>query len=464
MAGVDQNISSAQNEATAPAPNEANSSAQNEATAPVPTDNPIPGRRLRVLACTFALSPVRGSEAAIGWQLVARLAKYHDVTALCTPGVTGRDRDEIEGYTRTHGPVSGLTVHYVEPTPVARFFESNSSSLLRSMFVLGNRSWHKAAYREALRLHAEKPFDVAHMITITGYREPGFFWKLPIPFFWGPVAGASDVPWRYLSMMGWRDRLAYGARNVANWLQMRFSLRPLRAAKKASAIWAVAPDNTGMITDIWGYPSEHIYECAAVPRPGQPSKHFTPGETLRLVASSYCVGRKALPIALRALAKVKGQFPVELTIMGDGPEKSRWMELSDQLGLGTSVRWMGNLPHKDAMAEMERGHVFVFPSLKEGTSSVVPESLSLGLPVITHDMCGMSLMINDACGIKVAPLGPEQSAEGFAAAIRRMATEPGLIDRLSIGALRRAEECTWEHNARMFAAAYERAVTVGARR
>jgi hypothetical protein len=70
----------------------------------------------------------------------------------------------------------------------------------------------------------------------------------------------------------------------------------------------------------------------------------------------------------------------------------------------------------------------------------------------------MSLMVNDTCGIKVAPLGPQKSAEGFAAAIKRMATEPGLIDRLSVGALKRAEECTWERNAVMFADAYEKAV------
>ncbi len=417
-----------------------------------------PPRRLRVLAGTFALSPMRGSEAAIGWQLVSRLAKYHDVVALCTPGVTGNDRREIETWTAKNGPVPGLTVHYVEPTKMARFFESNSSSLLRAAFVLGNGSWQRAAFREAEKLHMENPFDVCHQMTITGYREPGYLWKLGIPFFWGPVAGASDVPWRYLSMMSWKDKFAYGARNIANDIQKRLSLRPRRAAKAATKIWAVAPDNTSMVTDIWGYPSTHIYECAAIPRPGQPAKIYTVGEPLRLVNAGYHVGRKALPIVLRAMAKLDPNLPVQLTIMGHGPEKSKWMELCRALGIESKVTWLENLPHAEALAEMERSHVYVFPSLKEGTSSVVPEAMSMGLPVITHDMCGMSVMVNESCGIKVAPDGPEESATGFAAAITRLATTPGEIERLSRGTLQRAAECTWEQNAIMFSDAYEQAV------
>ena len=411
--------------------------------------------RLRVLVSAFGLSPIRGSEAAIAWQHVSRLAAYHDVVALCTPGVHGEIREECAKYFEKNGPVPGLTIEFVEPPPLSRFLERNSSSILRAIFAIGNASWQRAAFTRAKELHAQQPIDAAHHMTITGFREPGYLWKLGVPFFWGPVAGASDVPWKYLPIMSWRDRVAYGLRNIANWFQMRFSIRPRRAARAAKEIWAVGPDNTNMVTKLWGYPSTHIYECAAIaPKPDQPIKQFTPGETLRLVTAGYHVGRKALPIVLHAIKLIGDSVPVELTIMGHGPEKARWMAIRDELGIASKIRWFDNLPHKDALAEMERNHVYVFPSLKEGTSSVVPEAMTLGLPVICHDMCGMSLMVTDDCGIKVSPNGPAASAQGFADAIKKLATMPGEVTRLSRGALKRAGECTWDVNARMFAESY----------
>jgi glycosyltransferase involved in cell wall biosynthesis len=411
--------------------------------------------RLRVAVTTFGLSPIRGSEAAIAWQHVSRLAKYHDIVALSFPGLRGEIREECAKYFAEKGPVPGLTIEFIEPPPFARALEKNSSSLLRAFISVGNRSWQRAAFERVQVLHAEKPFDAVHQMTITGYREPGFLWKLGVPFFWGPVAGASDVPFRYFPLMGWRDRIAYGARNIANWIQMRIAPRPRKAARAASEIWAVGPDNTDLITGMWGVPSTHIYECAAwPPKPDQAVKTFKPGEKLRLVTAGYLVGRKAIPIVLHSLALVGDKVPWEYTVMGHGPEKERWIALGNKLGLGERVRWIDNLPHAQALAEIQSNHVFAFPSLKEGTSSVVPESFTMGLPVICHDMCGMSLMVNDSCGIKVPPRGPDASARGFADAIIRLATTEGEVERLSRGALVRASQVTWDANAQMMAEAY----------
>jgi len=87
--------------------------------------------RLRVLVSAFGLSPIRGSEAAIAWQHVSRLAAYHDVVALCTPGVHGEIREECAKYFEKNGPVPGLSIEFVEPPPLSRFLERNSSSILR---------------------------------------------------------------------------------------------------------------------------------------------------------------------------------------------------------------------------------------------------------------------------------------------------------------------------------------------
>ena len=118
---------------------------------------------------TFGLSPIRGSEAAIAWQHVSRLAKYHDIVALSFPGLRGEIREECAKYFASHGEVPGLTIEFIEPPPFARMLERNSSSLLRAFISVGNRSWQRAAFERARELHQQDPFDAAHQMTITGY-------------------------------------------------------------------------------------------------------------------------------------------------------------------------------------------------------------------------------------------------------------------------------------------------------
>ena len=46
-------------------------------------------------------------------------------------------------------------------------------------------------------VHVKQP-----KLTMTGFREPGFFWKSPIPFVWGPIGGMSNIPLKYFPKMG----------------------------------------------------------------------------------------------------------------------------------------------------------------------------------------------------------------------------------------------------------------------
>ncbi len=412
--------------------------------------------RLRVVVCTFGLSPTRGSEPATAWQHVSRIAQYHDVVALCFPGVKGEVKAECDKYFAEKGNLPGLTLEFVDAPPLSRIFEENNSkSILRAFISIGNRAWQKAALARVREMHAQQPFDAAHHLTITGYREPGYLWKLGVPFFWGPVTGASDVPMRYFGLMDWRDRIAYTGRNLANWVQMRFAPRPRKAARAAAHVWVVGKDNHDMVNGLWGVKCTELFETGTLmPKPDQAIRTFEPGQTLRLISSGLLVGRKALSIVLQALAMVGREFPWEYTIMGTGPAKEKWEAMGKSLGLGDRVRWTGNLPHAQALAEVQNKHVFLFPSLKEGTPNVVPEALSKAVPVICHDMCGMGHMVTDACGIRIPADGPEASARGFAAAIRKLATTPGEIERLSRGALERAAEITWDRNAQIMAEAY----------
>ena len=414
--------------------------------------------RLRVLLSAFAFSPARGSEPGIGWNIGSRLAAFHDVTVLCCPKLGDEDyRREVEEHLRKTGPIPGLELQYIDPPLLSRLFQRPLISFATPFYFLGYAAWQRAAFAQADRLHQQRPFDLAHQLTITGFREPGFLWKLGIPFVWGPVAGASDLPWSYFKMLSWRDRFFYAMKNLANAAHKRLKRRPRRAGRAAKHIFVTTGEDYRLISGRWGFDSQLLLDTGAPELQGR-VREYDGRRPLRLVWSGLHVGRKALPLLLAAAADLKresAQPRFELKILGGGRQSGAWRALSRKLGIDELLTWSGQVPRQRALEEMRDADVFVFTSLQEGTSTVVMEALALGLPVICHDARGMGLAVNNTCGIKVPMNGPRASQSGFAAAIRSLLADPRRVQDLSTGALARAKELSWDQKARQIAEVYD---------
>jgi glycosyltransferase involved in cell wall biosynthesis len=413
--------------------------------------------RRRVLVSAASLSPARGSEPGTGWNICSRLAGTFHLTVLSRPQIGDENlRQEVYEYLAKHGPIPGLTIVFVEPPAISRWLQRPHVSLAAPLYYIGYAAWQRAAFRVAMTLHREWPFDLAHHLTITGFREPGYLWKMGIPFIWGPVAGAADVPWRYFRILGPRDRLFYGLKNVVNALHKRTKRRSRKAAEIASHIFANGEINAALIAERWGRASQIMLDTGAPAPSGRP-RFYDGSESLRIVWSGLHAGRKALPLLLHALVAVGNSFaaqPYTLTILGSGSETRTWQELAHRLGLGASITWTGQLSHEDAMAEMAKAHVFVLTSVQEGTPTVVMEALASGLPVICHDACGMALAVTDTCGIKIPMRDPRESVRQFAAAILLLIRNPERLHQLSLGAQQRALDLSWDRKVEEIAAAY----------
>lgn len=419
-------------------------------------------RRQRVLVSAFACSPARGSEPGIGWNIVSRLAAYHDVTVLCCPKLTHENyQSEIEEFLQKHGPIPGLTIHYVPPPLLSRLFQRPLISFSASLYFIGYAAWQRRALQQARLLHDQHPFEIAHQLTITGFREPGYLWSLGIPFIWGPVAGASNIPCPFFKIFSWRDRLFYTLKNFVNELHKRLKSRPESAARAAKKILATTEEDRRMISTHWHADSTLMLDTGAPNLDGHP-RDYDPNRPLRLLWSGLHVGRKALPLALEALGKLNDdqtRTRWTLKILGAGHETPRWRALSQHLKIDDRITWTGHLPRDRALAEMGDADVFLFTSLQEGTSTVIMEALALGLPVICHNACGMGVAVTETCGIKIPLTSPTQSAADFAAAIQSLLTTPPLVRTLSAGAFARATELSWDKKAYDIAQIYIAALT-----
>ena len=112
------------------------------------------------------------------------------------------------------------------------------------------------------------------------------------------------------------------------------------------------------------------------------------------------------------------QMPHRLMIVGDGPFREQWEELS--ASLHADVVFVGAQSGLDLAAYYQLADLFVLPSVREPFGAVVNEALLAGVPVIVSSRAGSRSLVNPDNGRIVEP-----SAEEIASALAEMlATVP----------------------------------------
>ncbi len=403
---------------------------------------------MRILLSAFTISPKKGSEWGLGWEFACRLSKQHDVTVIYGDlTATPASKLEMEGWMRDHPADDRMTLIYVPPSPLAVLYASfHVKPGLRSMLYVGYRLWQKKVLSVVQELHKQNPFDLVHQLTYATYREPGYLWRLGVPYFWGPFSGGNVIPLRYAPILGVRGTVEAAGRIVVNGLTLITHPRIKHAARAAQHVWCTSPREIGIMTRLGAKPTLML-EVGSVPGADK-VRTFSPGQTLHVVWSGVHIPRKALPILLQALARLGPHANVYAHVLGaryDHVEVDpQTVQLADELGVSSMVKFYGMLPRAVALDVMNAAHVLVHTSLLEGTSTVVLEALSSGLPVIAHDACGMAAAITEDCGIKIPMESLDQSIQGFADALAKLMKTPGLLERLSEGASKRSDALSWQ--------------------
>lgn len=412
--------------------------------------SPAAPERLKVLLCCYACDPNHGSEQGMGWNFAYNIAKHHDVHVLVEEH---KFRKPLEEYAAAHPEaVRNITFHYI---PRLRW------RLLRKIwppsYYWTYRKWHRDALALAEKLHTEEHFDLTHMITISGFREPGYLWKLPVPFIWGPIGGLTDTPWCLLSCLGAYGGFFFGIRNVLNKLQKRFGHAARAVAPRAHTILTSTTKAVEEIHDFWHRDAVLMNEVGLETRHAahEPVAHEA-GTPLKLCWAGNHIPRKALDLLLHALTRT--QEPVELHVLSKGPRTDAWKRLAHKLGLDDRVTFHGFLPREEAFSIMSSSHVFIITSVREDTSTVVFEAFRYGLPIIAMDHCGFASVINETCGIKIPIESREQVIADYARHIDYLATHEEERQALSRGALERCKDFTWEAKMETLNSIYAKAV------
>jgi glycosyltransferase involved in cell wall biosynthesis len=283
-------------------------------------------------------------------------------------------------------------------------------------------------------------------VNVCTFREPGYTWKLGIPFIWGPMGGTQNFSASFLTYLESGERLKEHMRNISNWLSLRMKRRVHAAAKQAAVVLAANSTNQRDFQLVFRRPVELLLETGifAVQQP-DPAKFRQPGP-LRLLWSGELTTRKALPLLIEALALLDDELGFELRVLGKGPREDEWKRLVRELGLEHRIHFIGHLPLDQALAQFKWAHLLVFTSLRDTSGNVVLEALSNGVPVICFDHQGAGDIVTPECGIKIPVTDPRDAVPAFAKCIRSMAEDRGMLLHLSNGACSRARDYLWTKN------------------
>lgn len=411
------------------------------------------GRQPRpsILIVAYECSPVRGHAPGAAWNLISRLSRWNRLVVVTEET---QYRSEIEDYVRQHGPTEHLVFHFV-PSRGKGYVGTRPVLPVRSL--INYRKWLRDVAVLAQQLNEIHRFDVVHHLRGNSFREPGYLWHLDVPFIWGPVGGTGGVSLRLLQNASSFEKAEHLARNLINWVQFRLSLPVRRAANRAAFVIAQTEHDERSFRQVYRSRVVVVHEqnadVGAMRKDrSQPAK--TVGHSLRALWVGQCISRKGFPIVVDALSLLKDTKLITVDVVGDGPSRPRWEEYAGRRGVGSSVRWLGWKSRESVLALMERSDVLLFTSLLEGTPATVMEAISKGLPVICIKHCGHGDIIDQSCGVAIDPSTYADVSRGFARAIERLLDDNQYRHELSIGALEKARNFSWDRAASAINATY----------
>lgn len=413
-----------------------------------------------ILLFAYAISPVRGSEYAVSWNYLIEMSKEHRLTVLY--GTNKEHLGEFEPIEILEQYFPSGQVHFV-PIPAPRLVSLlnilNRKGICGYSFYIAYYFWQFTVFQTAAKLVTARNFDLIHYLGPIGYREPGYLWKLQLPYIWGPVGGLRNISPILLKTLPPAGRMKLTVRSIINHLQQKFSFRVKRAFKRADVVLAATEETCDILQKRFHISAEYLPENGII---GE-VKRILPNEkfyfqNLELIWIGRLDANKSLKTLLDSLKQIKDQAAFHLNVVGDGPLKKSLVEFAEATGINGKITWQGRVVREQVFHLLQTAHIHVITSCNEANSTVLFEAMATGIPTISLDHCGMHDIICEHCGIRIPICSYEQIVTDLGEAIIRLYNHPEEVKRLSEGVVKCAAKYTWDKRREFFNRQYDIAI------
>lgn len=162
------------------------------------------------------------------------------------------------------------------------------------------------------------------------------------------------------------------------------------------------------------WPKLFVYRCGVVLKDLPVPVHEKKPEYLQILCVARLSPEKGLTGLVEAFAKVlkQGEKNMKLSVIGEGPERSRIEEHIIKCGVKDHCVLLGRASEEEVFHMLSLTDIFVISSFLEGLPVVLMEALALGVPVIAPCVAGIPELIeNGRSGLLFSPGHWEELAE-----------------------------------------------------
>lgn len=383
-----------------------------------------------------------------GWHRALMAAKQFDVTVFYSPKTVPVDLDlAVPDELKSHVKFIAIELRGIYRWMLRR----------EAWFYIAYRQWHRQVYHVARRMHEKTAFDLTHLVTLCGFREPGYAWKLNIPNVWGPIGGSHDFPIRMLRILDLRSRLRELTRSAINHYQLFYSGR-IRQAASCSIVLAATKSSAQELERGLGIRTQVDLETGIDYEIAPLREARDTRQPLRILWAGRLRGWKGLPLLLQALAQLPDSIKYELRVLGDGDCKQRWQRLAEQLGVHQHIQWIAWPNYRETLQHYQWADTFAFTSQRDTSGTGLVESLAAGCPLIAVNHQGVADLLEHHCGVAVDMASYQTAVDGFAKAIESYATSSELWLEKSHAASRLAGKLHWSGRSEWMLDVYQEAL------
>ena len=392
----------------------------------------------KIFVSAYACEPGLGSEIGVGWHWVLEMSRFFELWVLTRES----NRGTIEPWIAEHPEYAKIHFVYFDLPHWARRWKRGMRGV-RIYYML----WQWLSDGVVKRTMQENGIDTYHLLTYGNAMWPASKYGMKQRFVWGPVSAGVMLPRFLTKHFSWKSRLKEVAQRVMRWL-LPLNVGFRRRCKHADLILCKTDDTIQCVPEKWRGKCVQMTDVAVERRDVE--CYLTPkrynDEKINYVAAGTLVGWRTFDVLIEAWINSQlSTFNSQLSIVGDGPERGRLERLVDELGVGDSVRFVGQVDMESYYSYIAQADVVVNPCFREGAVTVSFDSMTMGKPLICFDTGGYTHYFRPEYSRVIKGVKSRTEAvERLARAMAELADRE-LIAQMGAEAKRNSGLYDWEH-------------------
>ncbi len=389
---------------------------------------------MNILYVAYSCLPNKGSEEKIGWNISVESAKTNRVIV-----VTKKEhKNTIDNYL-ANNPIENITFYYVDiPEIYKKLFKGVAYSLRLNI-------WLKAALPLVEEICGKEKIDIIHQITPIEFRSIGNYYKIPdVKIICGPLGGGEEIP-TGLKEYAVGNEIVERIRALLNkWYKTMYRLN--KKLKKSSYILFTNKDTALYLSDVTADTPKALFSDTGISSCDFIEKDYSEIESkekIVFLVAGRLVYRKGHKLLLDALHQIPESIAYECRFVGEGPKVCELKRLTKEYNLEDKVFFTGRIPFDGMVEEYKNADVFIMPSIRETSGAVLLEAMSKGLPMISLNQFGSSVLLDNDSAWFFTGKTKDEYIKSLSDAIVQCCTCRNEIERKGKNAQKLAEKHLW---------------------